>query len=84
MNIYVGNLAYSTTEDDLRTSFAPFGTVDSVKMITDRKTGRSKGFAFVEMADDASGNDAIKDLDGKEMGDRAIKVNEAHPREDRR
>ncbi len=84
MNIYVGNLTYSTTEDDLRTSFSAFGTVNSVKIITDRETGRSKGFGFIEMSDDAAGSAAIKELDGQEMGERAIKVNEARPREDRK
>ncbi len=84
MNIYVGNLAFSTTEEELRTSFSAFGTVDSVKIITDRGTGRSKGFGFIEMSDDSAGNAAIKELDGQEMGDRVIKVNEARPREDRR
>jgi len=84
MNIYVGNLTYSITEDDLRTSFSAFGTVDSVKIITDRETGRSKGFGFIEMSDDAAGSAAIKELDGREMGERAIKVNEARPREDRK
>ena len=84
MNIYVGNLAYTTTEEDLRTSFSAFGTVDSVKIITDRDTGRSKGFGFIEMSDDSAGNAAIKTLDGQELADRAIKVNEARPREERR
>ncbi len=84
MNIYVGNLTYSTTEDDLRSSFSAFGTVDSVKIITDRETGRSKGFGFIEMSDDAAGSAAIKELDGQEMDERAIKVNEARPREDRK
>ena len=84
MRIYVGNLAYSTTEDDLHTSFSAFGAVDSVKIITDRETGRSKGFAFIEMSDESSGNAAIKGLDGQELGDRAIKVNEARPREERK
>ncbi|MCH8327940.1 MAG: RNA-binding protein [Candidatus Marinimicrobia bacterium] len=84
MNIYVGNLSYSTTEDDLRTSFAAFGDVDSVNIITDRDTGRSKGFGFVEMPDSGHGNAAIEGLNGQEMGDRAIKVNEARPREERR
>ena len=84
MNIYVGNLSYNTTEDDLRTKFSAFGTVDSVKVIADRDTGRSKGFAFIEMSDQSSGNAAIKGLDGHELGDRVIKVNEARPREERK
>jgi RNA recognition motif-containing protein len=83
MNIYVGNLSYNTTEDDLRTKFSAFGTVDSVKVIADRDTGRSKGFAFIEMSDQSSGNAAIEGLNGQDMDDRALKVNEARPREDR-
>lgn len=83
MNIYVGNLSYNTTEDDLRTKFSAFGTVDSVKVIADRDTGRSKGFAFIEMSDQSSGNAAIEGLNGQDVDDRAIKVNEARPREDR-
>ena len=83
MNIYVGNLSYNTTEDDLRTKFSAFGTVDSVKVIADRDTGRSKGFAFIEMSDQSSGNAAIEGLNGQEVDDRALKVNEARPREDR-
>ncbi len=83
MNIYVGNLSYNTTEDDLRTKFSAFGTVDSVKVIADRDTGRSKGFAFIEMSDQSSGNAAIEGLNGQDLDDRALKVNEARPREDR-
>ena len=83
MNIYVGNLSYNTTEDDLRTKFSAFGTVDSVKVIADRDTGRSKGFAFIEMSDQSSGNAAIEGLNGQDVDDRALKVNEARPREDR-
>ena len=71
-------------EEELKTAFEEYGEVTSVKIVIDRETGRSKGFAFVEMADDSSANAAIKDLNGKEMDDRAIKVNEARPREDRR
>ena len=83
MNIYVGNLSYNTTEDDLRTKFSAFGTVDSVNVIADRETGRSKGFAFIEMSDQSSGNAAIEGLNGQDVDDRALKVNEARPREDR-
>ncbi len=84
MNIYVGNLPYSATEDELRTAFAAFGDVNRVNVITDRDTGRSKGFAFVEMADNASGDAAIKGLNETPMGGRNLKVNEAKPRGDRR
>jgi RNA recognition motif-containing protein len=83
MNIYVGNLAYRTTEEDLEKLFSEFGTVDSVKIITDRDTGRSKGFGFVEMANQAEAEEAIKNINGKEVGERALRVNESQPREDR-
>lgn len=83
MNIYVGNLAYSVTEQDLITAFSEFGSVTSAKLITDRDTGRAKGFAFVEMGDKSSGIKAIAGLNGKEIKERAIVVNEARPREDR-
>ena len=78
--IYVGNLPFSTTEDQLYELFSQYGTVDSVKLITDRETGRARGFGFVEMApEDASA--AIAALDQKEYGGRNLKVNEAKPRE---
>jgi RNA recognition motif-containing protein len=80
MNIYVGNLSYSATEDQLRELFAEFGQVESVSVITDRATGRPRGFAFVEMSDDAEGQKAIDELNGKELDDRALKVNIARPR----
>ena len=80
MNIYVGNISYSTKEDDLREAFGEFGEVSSVKIITDRETGRSKGFGFVEMADDAAGEKAIEEMNGKEVGGRALRVNEARPK----
>jgi len=83
MNIYIGNLSYSTTERDLEELFAEFGVVSSARIITDRDTGRSKGFGFVEMPDQPEAEGAIKQLDGKEVGGRNIKVNEAKPREDR-
>jgi RNA recognition motif-containing protein len=82
MNIFVGNLSWSATEDEVRELFTTHGTVDSVRIITDRDTGRSRGFGFVEM-DDAGAADAIQSLDGKDLGGRAIKVNEAKPREPR-
>ena len=79
MNIYVGNLPFSTTSAELETMFAEFGTVESAKVITDRDTQRSRGFGFVEMPDDA-GRTAIQELDGKDMGGRPLTVNEARPR----
>jgi RNA recognition motif-containing protein len=81
--LYVGNLSYQTTEDDLRTMFAQAGTVESVSLIKDRDTGRSKGFAFVEMSSQSEAEQAIKLFDGKQLGDREIKVNIARPREER-
>ena len=80
MNIFVGNLPFSTTEGDLRQLFAEYGTVESAAVITDRDTGRSRGFGFVELAPDARAADALRDLDGTELNGRAIKVNEAKPR----
>lgn len=84
MNIYSGNLAYSLNEADLRKAFEEFGTVDSVNIITDRQTGMSKGFGFVEMPDDDEAKAAIEGLDGKELDGRPIKVNKARPRRDDR
>ena len=83
MNIYVGNLSFDTTEDELRTAFESFGTVDSVKIIQDKYSGRSKGFGFVEMADDAEGKTAIAEMHGKELAGRELKCDEAKPKEDR-
>ncbi len=83
MNIYVGNAPYSLDESALEQLFAEFGAVSSAKIITDRDTGRSKGFGFVEMPTQVEGEEAIKNLDGKEIGGRNIKVNEARPREQR-
>jgi RNA recognition motif-containing protein len=77
--LYVGNLPYSATEEELQTAFSRFGTVDSVKLITDRDTGRSKGFAFVEMASDREAADAITGLNGTELSGRAMTVSEARP-----
>jgi cold-inducible RNA-binding protein len=79
MNIYVGNLSYQTTSDELREIFAEHGQVDSAAVIMDRDTGRSRGFGFVEMPDDA-GRAAIEALNGTEIGGRRLNVNEARPR----
>ncbi|MEO1008639.1 MAG: RNA-binding protein [Planctomycetota bacterium] len=79
MKIYVGNFPYSTTEDDLRDLFAPFGDVASVAIIMDRETGRPRGFGFVEMSDDQAANAAIEALNGKDYGGRPLNVNEARP-----
>lgn len=84
MNIYVGNLAYEASESDLETEFSAFGKVSSVKVVRDRDTGRSRGFAFVEMADDNEGKAAIDGMNGKSVSGRNLVVNEAKPREDRR
>ena len=81
--VYVGNLSYDTTEGALRTLFAEYGQIESVTMITDRDTGRPKGFAFVEMATDQAAQAAISALNGKSIDDREIKVNEAKPQADR-
>jgi len=83
MNIYVGNLPYSATEDELRNAFAAFGEVSSVNLITDRDTGQSKGFAFVEMAENSAADSAIKGLNDTPMGGRNLKVNQAKPRGER-
>lgn len=83
MKIYVGNLAYRTSEDDLRAAFEPYGTVTSVDVITDRETGRSKGFGFVEMPENDEAQKAIEALDNQELGERTLKVNEARPRQPR-
>ena len=83
MNIYVGNLPYSVTEDELRETFAAYGEVSSVNIITDRFTGQSKGFGFVEMPDNAEADDAIKALNETSLKGRNIKVNQAKPRGDR-
>ncbi len=82
MKLYVGNLSYNTTEDELRDIFAAYGQPDSVKVITDRDTGRSKGFGFVEFANDQEARAAISGLNGKDVGGRALTVNEARPREE--
>jgi RNA recognition motif-containing protein len=81
--LYVGNLSYSTAEDDLRALFSQAGTVTSVAIITDRDSGRSKGFGFVEMESQAEAEKAIADYNGYMMADRALTVNIARPREER-
>jgi RNA recognition motif-containing protein len=78
--LYAGNLSPSTTEDELREAFAAYGEVASVKIITDRKTGGSKGFGFVEMSTEEEASAAISGLNGTELGGRTIKVNKARPR----
>jgi cold-inducible RNA-binding protein len=84
VNIFVGNLAYSATDHDLRQLFEQYGVVDKVNLITDRDTGRPRGFGFVEMPDSQAARAAIQGLQGKELAGRAITVNEAKPREPRR
>jgi RNA recognition motif-containing protein len=83
MNIYVGNLSYSMSEGELRDAFAAFGDVLSVKILMDRETGRSRGFGFVEMPNQSEGEAAISNLNGKDLGGRALRINEARPRERR-
>jgi RNA recognition motif-containing protein len=83
MKLYVGNLAFQTTSAELETMFAQAGTVESVSLIEDRETGRSRGFGFVEMSTKEEGAAAIQQFNGKDMGGRALNVNEAKPREDR-
>ena len=82
MNIYVGNLPFNTTAADLEALFGEYGTVDSAAIINDRETGRSRGFGFVEMENEA-GAKAIQELDGADYSGRNLKVNEARPREER-
>ena len=83
MNIYLGNIAWSMTEDSVEALFAEFGTVSSVKIITDKYSGRSKGFGFVEMDDDAAAQAAIDALNDSEHDGRNLRVNQARPRESR-
>jgi RNA recognition motif-containing protein len=83
-NLYVGNLSYDTTEDTLRTLFAEYGEIQSVNLITDRYTGRSRGFAFVEMATEQAAEEAMSGLNGKQVDDREIKVDKAKPQKERR
>ena len=84
MNIYVGNLPYSIDRDQLREIFAAYGEVAAARIVNDRETGRSKGFGFVEMADNAQAKAAIEALNGSDIGGRKAVVNEARPREERR
>ena len=81
--LYVGNLAFQTTNQDLEQLFGQAGTVESASVIEDRDTGRSKGFAFIEMSTDAEAASAIEQFNGKEIGGRTLRVNEARPRENR-
>ena len=80
MNIYVGNLSYDATEEDLQKAFEAFGQVESVKVIKDNYSGRSKGFGFVDMPDSTEAHSAIESLDGKDLKGRTLKVNKAKPR----
>ena len=84
MNIYVGNLSYEVTEEDLQKAFEDFGQIESVKIIKDNYTGRSKGFGFVEMSNNANAQSAIDALNDKEFKGRSIKVNAARPRSENR
>jgi cold-inducible RNA-binding protein len=83
IKLYVGNLSFQTSSEDLRDLFAQAGTVESASVVEDRDTGRSRGFGFVEMSSREEGEAAIQQLNGKEVGGRALTVNEAKPREDR-
>jgi cold-inducible RNA-binding protein len=82
-NIFVGNLSFNTTEDELRKAFESYGQVDRVSILTDRDTGRSRGFAFVEMANTEEGEKAIAGLNGTQLGGRTVNVNEARPKAER-
>ncbi|MEI7748861.1 MAG: RNA-binding protein [Chlorobiaceae bacterium] len=83
MNIYIGNLAYTVSEDDLRDAFSEFGEVASASIINDKFSGRSKGFGFVEMPKDSEAREAIESMNGKDLNGRTVTVNEAKPREER-
>ena len=83
MNIYVGNLSYNMSEDELRDAFGAYGEVSSVKILMDRETGRSRGFGFVEMPNKDEAETAIAQLNGKDVGGRPLRINEARPREPR-
>jgi RNA recognition motif-containing protein len=83
MNIYVGNLSYNMSESELRDAFGAFGEVSSAKILVDRETGRSRGFGFVEMPNQSEAETAIAQLNGKDLGGRALRINEARPRERR-
>ena len=82
-NIFVGNLSFNTNEEDLRAAFEAYGQVDRVSILTDRETGRSRGFGFVEMASNEDGEKAITALNGSQLGGRTINVNEARPKAER-
>lgn len=82
-SLFVGNMSFQTTEADLTALFQPFGQIGRIHIVTDRETGRARGFAFVEMPNDAEAAKAIAALDGKELGGRNLKVNEARPKGDR-
>ena len=83
MNIYVGNLPHATTESELSDTFSEYGSVTSASIITDRDTGKSRGFGFIEMPDEGDAAKAVQELNGQELGGRALRVNEARPREQR-
>jgi cold-inducible RNA-binding protein len=83
MNVYVGNLNFKTTEDQIRDLFSAYGQVDRVSLVTDRQTGRPRGFGFVEMSDQTAGQAAIEALNGMDMDGRKLTVNEAQPKQDR-
>ncbi len=83
MKLYVGNLSFDTTNSDLEQIFGEYGTVESATVVEDRDTGRSRGFGFVELSSNESGQNAIEQLNGKEVGGRQLTVNEAKPRENR-
>jgi cold-inducible RNA-binding protein len=82
-NIFVGNLSFGATEDAVRSMFEAYGTVDRVNVVTDRETGRARGFGFVEMSNDGEAERAIAALNGRELDGRALNVNEARPKDDR-
>ncbi|MEP7367248.1 MAG: RNA-binding protein [Acidobacteriota bacterium] len=82
-NIFVGNLGFGSTEDGVRSLFEAYGTVDRVSIVTDRETGQARGFGFVEMSNDAEGDRAISEINGRDLDGRTLNVNEARPKEDR-
>ncbi len=82
-NLFVGNMSFQTTESELRSIFEPYGEITRIQVMTDRDTGRARGFAFVELADDAEAAKAITELNGKELDGRALNVNEARPKPER-
>jgi RNA recognition motif-containing protein len=84
MNIYVGNLAYGTTDEDLRVAFAPYGSITSARVVIDKETGRSRGFGFVEMSSQSEALAAIEGLNQTELQGRQLRINEARPKNNRR